>query len=60
MELFPISWNESVSLEDRVITLFIEKRTNCEEFQTYLRIFGRDKIKAIWDKYVALKNSSLK
>lgn len=51
MSIKPVDCGEAVTLENRVIFLFKTNQTQSDEFNTYLRIFGRDKILQIWNKY---------
>lgn len=44
-------WEHSATLEDRVIEIFRRKETQLDEFQSYLRIFGREKLEKIWNDY---------
>lgn len=50
-------WQAAWGLEDYVIDLFKRKATDTPEFKTLLKVFGRDKILKIWEKF-KLKNSS--
>ena len=45
-----LSWKEAVSLEEYISDLFRQKKMNTEEFKTLLRIYGREKLEAIWKK----------
>lgn len=44
----PIDWRDACTLSDRVVYLVGRRETDSVEFQTYLRIFGREKIEQIW------------
>jgi hypothetical protein len=45
---FTIPWSQAQTLADRVIALIEAKQTSSEEFQTYLKVFGRERLKQIW------------
>jgi hypothetical protein len=44
-------WN----LEDYVMDLLERKLTHTDEFQALIRVYGRDKLKAIFEKWAVLK-----
>lgn len=47
------NWTGAVSLEQRVMRLIRDKKTDSQEFQTYLRFYGRERMEAIWRDYKA-------
>lgn len=47
----PVDWKGAVSFEQRVIRLFKAGEFQSVEFQLYIKMFGRDRLKVIWDKY---------
>jgi hypothetical protein len=50
-----ITWKEASTLEEWVIRMIEQKKTKEPEFQNALRVFGREKLKAIWEKHKASK-----
>lgn len=48
-------WNKAWSFEDYVIDLFERKQMQTDEFKTLIQIFGRERIKQIWEKYLEMK-----
>lgn len=45
-------WSEATTWQDRVKFLFETKQTRSEEFQTYLRIYGKERLEKIWKDYI--------
>jgi hypothetical protein len=50
-------WSDCNSLEDWVIKMIKEKKTDSPEFQAALKYFGRARFEAIWRKHRAKKGS---
>ncbi len=45
-------WIGSVTFGDHIFSLFDQKKTKTTEFETWVRIFGREKMEAFWKLYV--------
>jgi hypothetical protein len=48
-----LDWKRTCTLIDRVLYLIGADQCNSQEFQTYLRIYGREKLEAIWKEHKA-------
>lgn len=46
-----LPWSAACTLEEYVIELFRQKQTSSPVFQMIVKIYGRDKIEAIWKAY---------
>lgn len=46
-----IEWEQALTFEQYVITLFEQKLTRSDEFKALIRIYGRPKLEEIWKKY---------
>lgn len=44
-------WKGSWTFEDYIFSLFDRKLTQSDEFQTMLRIYGKEKMSKLWEKY---------
>lgn len=47
-----ISWKGAWTLEDYIVDLFKKRQTDTPEFQTFLRILGREKLEKMWHKHI--------
>jgi hypothetical protein len=46
-----MDWQDAVTLEERIIRIFQEGKTDSEEFKALVRIFGKPKIDGFLRKY---------
>jgi hypothetical protein len=47
----PTEWKGAWTLDDYIVNLIASKQTQSAEFQTMLRIFGREKLEKIWKEH---------
>jgi hypothetical protein len=51
----PIDWSGAWTLDEYVISLFEKKQTESLEFKLLMKIYGREKLVQIWEKYKGRK-----
>lgn len=45
------NWDEAWPFERYVVQLILDKKTDTAEFKLLVRIYGREKLVEIWEKY---------